>query len=485
MISSGKLYTASIILILFFGCLQVPAQNNKMQITGDSLKQIELNGLRYREVIGSVVITQGNLKITCDKAMHYFEKGEAELIGNVVAVQDTITIKTPRGYYYEETRTTFSEWGIELNDSHYTLKAKKGYYYFNEKKADFSDDVSLTDKNSVMKAKHLSYLREENKAVAVGSVMIADTSSVIFADSLEHYREKKISHGFRNVKIFNPKNRTVILSNEFNNVDSTGYASILGKPLFVQIDTTAEGKQDTLYISARTMEAYQDSTDRFVATDSVKMFRSNFAALNNLTTLYRKEDRIFTHKLESDVNPPVIWYEDSQMFGDSITLGMEKKKLKLIEVVQNAFMLSLNEGQQFRYDQMSGRRILMHFEEGEISRIDVDGALLSIYYMYEEKEPNGLVKASSERGKMFFKEKKIDDVKLYGAVVSEYHPENVILGKEKDFTLPGFIVYPGKPRKEEFLSDNVKEALKLLDEIIKDSDGKYPNLKKREPEKSL
>ena len=466
------------ILFLLAGLGESIAQNNKMQITGDSLKQIEENGMRYREVIGKVIITQGNLKINCDKAIHYFEKGEAELIGNVIAVQDTISIKTPRGYYYEETRTTFSEWGIELNDSHYTLKAKKGYYYFNEKKADFTDDVSLTDRNSVMRAKNLSYFREENKAVAVGSVMIADTSSVIYADSLEHFREKKVSHGFRNVKIFNPKNRTVILSNEFRNIDSTGYASITGKPLFVQVDTTADGKQDTLYISARTMEAYQDSTDRFVATDSVKMFRSNFAALNNLTTLFRKEDKIFTYRLESDLNPPVIWYEDSQMFGDSITLGMKEKKLKLIEVVQNAFMLSLNEGQQFRYDQMSGRKILIHFTEGEINRIDVDGALLSIYYLYEEKEPNGLVKASSERGKMFFKEKKIDDVKLYGSVVSEYHPENVILGKEKDFTLPGFIIYPAKPRREDFLTDKIKDALKLLDEIIINKDGKYPNLKK-------
>ena len=454
------------------------AQAGKFLIHGDTLKPKTINGVECKEVIGGVIITQGNLVITCLHAIHYEDKNEAELIGNVVARQDTITIKAQRGYYYGNTRTAFSETGIELNNGHFTLKARKGYYYANEKKADFYENVKMFDSVSNVTTNHLTYLRDEDKATAVGNVVMSDTSSVLFADSLIHFRAKRLSYGYKNVKIFNPKSKTIILAGMFEKVDSTGYSRITDKPLFVQVDSTAGGKTDTLYISSKTMDAYQDSTDRFVARDSVKMFRSTFSAVNNLTTLFRKENKIFTYKLEGDLKPPVIWNDDSQLYGDSIYINMEKKKLKLIEIFQNAFMLSLNEGQQFRFDQMSGRKIYMHFNEGEINNIDIDGALLSIYFLYDNKEPNGLVKSSSEKGKMLFKEKKLDDVKLYGSVVSDYHPENVILGKEKDFTLPGFVLFKNRPRKEDFLTGEVKSALNRLQEIIKNENGKYPYLKK-------
>lgn len=461
-------------------------QAKDVQITGgESLEQKEIDGVRYRELIGAIVITQGDLKITCRQANQYYEKNEFELIGDVVATQDTITIKTPRAYYYGDTRIVYSEWKLELNDSHYTLKADRGYYFSNEKKADFYQNVRLFDKVTYIASDSLNYFRNENKAIAVGSVMVSDTSSVLFTDTLFHFREKRFSQGFGHVKMFNPGNKTVILSGRFENNDSTGYSLITMKPLFVQVDSTSDGKLDTLYISSKKMEAYQDSTDRFTAIDSVKIFRNNFSAVNNLTTLFRKKNRIFTHKLESDLTPPVLWYEKSQLFGDSVYITMEKKKLKYIEVIQNAFMLSQNEDKEYRFDQMSGKKLLMNFTDGEIKRLDIDGALLSIYYLYDNKEPNGLVKASSERGNMYFKEKKVDDVKLYGSVGSDYHPENIILGKEKDYTLPGFVIFKNKPRKEEFFSKEVDEALIKLDEIIKNKNGKYPYLKRREPKKSI
>lgn len=476
-----------IIPMLFLLTFNLFAQQERIQINAPegSLSQKEVNGVKFREFVGNVVITQGNMRTTCDQAIYYYEKEEAELIGNVVCVQDTITIKTPKGYYYGNTRMVFSESGLELNDSHYTLRAKKGYYYFNEKRADFSNQVVLFDKISNVIADKLTYFRDESKAVAVGNVQVCDTSTVVFADSLIRLREKKISYGYKNVKMFSPSNKTIMLADKFETNDSTGYSRITERPFFIQVDSTTEGKLDTLYMTSKTMEAFQDSTDRFTATDSVKIFRNNFSTVNSMTLFKRKDNKIFTNRLEGDANPPVLWYDNSQLIGDSISIHIEEKKLKQIQIIQNAFMLSVNEGFEYRYDQISGRNILMRFNEGEIKQIDIEGNLLSIYYLYDGKEANGLVKSSSEKGKLFFNEKKIEDVKLYGSVVSDYNPENIILGKEKDFTLPGFVIYKNKPRKEEFLTKEVKAALIKLDEIIKNSDGKYSNIKRREPKKSL
>lgn len=110
-------------------------------------------------------------------------------------------------------------------------------------------------------------------------------------------------------------------------------------------------------------------------------------------------------------------------------------------------MISQDSVYQFRYNQMSGDTIYLYFNDGDLSQTNVNGNVLSIYYLFDEKEPNGLLKSSGEKFKIFIADNKVTDVKLYGSPVSEYHPENLVKGNEKSFTLPTFILYSNKPDK--------------------------------------
>jgi hypothetical protein len=71
--------------------------------------------------------------------------------------------------------------------------------------------------------------------------------------------------------------------------------------------------------------------------------------------------------------------------------------------------------------------------------------------MYDNNKPNGLIQSSAESADLFFEDGKISNVKLYGTPESEYHPEPVVMGKEKDFTLPSFIIFNNRPTKETIL----------------------------------
>ena len=73
--------------------------------------------------------------------------------------------------------------------------------------------------------------------------------------------------------------------------------------------------------------------------------------------------------------------------------------------------------------------------------------------MYDEEEANGLIKSSGREAKIFFKDNQVDKVYLYKDPVTEYHPEQLVKGNEKDFTLPTFIIYSNKPQKEQLLKD--------------------------------
>jgi hypothetical protein len=108
---------------------------------------------------------------------------------------------------------------------------------------------------------------------------------------------------------------------------------------------------------------------------------------------------------------------------------------------------------------MSGDTILLGFQKGKLSRTKVDGSVLSIYYMYEEGEPNGLLKSSANEIVIDFEDNYVKEVSLFGSPITEYHPENKVENNEKSFTLPTFILHNNRPSKSEFNSLYLKQKL--------------------------
>ena len=88
MLISQKLYLL-LIFLLFSVYSFSQEESESIRVIGDSLVGSVVNGESIREVIGKVVLTQGNVVVTCDKAIQYLSKNEAELIGNVVVNQDS------------------------------------------------------------------------------------------------------------------------------------------------------------------------------------------------------------------------------------------------------------------------------------------------------------------------------------------------------------------------------------------------------------
>ncbi|MEW6702038.1 MAG: OstA-like protein [Bacteroidota bacterium] len=436
-------------------------EDDRIEVLGDSLVGRTVNGESIREWRGNVVMTQGVVKITCEKAIQYIARNEAELIGKVVVIQDSITIKTDRGYYYGDTKIAFSNADLFLTDGHVNLNSKNGYYYFDEKRSYFYENVKLNDSLSSLSADRLTYYDDSDKAVAAGNVQVNDSSSTTFADSLIHLRNTKETFAFNNIRIYNPSNRLAIYGNKLEDFGDKNYSKILGNPFLVRIDTTSNGELDTLMISAKLMESFDDSTKRLVATDSVRMVRKNFASVNGQTFYFQDGDKIQTFRRESDAMPPVMWNEETQLVGDSIDIVLKDNRLDWMEIRSNASIITPNKNSGDRFDQISGKNIKLFFGKDGLEKTEAEGSALSIYYMYEDEEPNGLLKSSAERAKIFFKDNTVSDVRFYGKPVSEYHPENVIQGKEKDFTIPTFRIFSNRPTKENLLF-NRKDVLSFL-----------------------
>lgn len=443
-----------ILLVLFISISSsfMYSQDERITIVGDSLVGKYINGENIREIHGNVVMTQGEVRITCNKAIQYLDKNEAVLTGNVIATQDTITIFTDRAFYYGDDKYTYSDSPVKLYDGHVTLTALTGYYYFDYERAEFFNEVKLVDSLNTLEADELFYYNNLDRAVSIGSVRIYDEKSEIRADSLIHLRNDDRSFAFSNIRISYPESSVIITGNYLQDEGRKNYTYISGEPVLTQVDTSAEGKVDTLIVLSETMEAYQDSTNKLIASDSVRIVRGDFFSVNEYSLFLRNDDKIITYKPEEKSPQPIIWFDNSQLIGDTIRVSLNKNNIDWIDISGNSFILSKVKGYENRFDQISGKHTKMLFENNDLKRTEVEGNVLSFYYLFEEEVANGVLKSSSERAVLVFEDNTIVDVNLYGSIKSEYHPENLVIGKEKSFTLPSFIIHNNRPDKEEILN---------------------------------
>ena len=422
-----------------------------IKVVGDSLIGRMQGDISYREVIGNVVMTQGDVRVTCNRAIQNLTNNNAELIGNVVVVQDTVTILSEKGYYFGNEKYIYSDTSVSLNDGHVLLTADSGFYYFDLKKAVFNTNVQLVDSNSVLNSDKLIYFSKLEKAIASGSVNISDTSSTIYCDSLIHNRDTQKSHAFKNVKIVNPNQRLTIVGEELIDEGKNNITRILGEPLLTKIDSNGTNGEDTLFIRAMRFEAIEDSTQKLFAIDSVRIIRGDLFSTNSYSVLYRNENRLMTKKMKLDKNSPVLWFTNSQLVGDSINIYIANNKLDSIHIRNDATILSKNEKFEFRFDQITGDDINLFFQDGKINKTVVNGNVLSVYFVYEDNMANGLMKSSSNKATMYFENNEVSNVNMYSDVQSEYHPENLVEGNELDFTIPTFMIYKNKPIRKNLL----------------------------------
>lgn len=461
-----KIFLLKILMLqLFLTGLSFAQQGDLIRVVGDSLVGKVSSGEAIREVYGNVVLTQGDVVITCNRAIQYISRNEAELIGNVIAKKDTLTIKTPHGYYFGNLSKTKSNSGVYLDDKKVILTADSGEYYFNEDRAFFETNVKLYDTTATLTSDKLTYFQKQDRTVATGNVKIVDNENEIIADTLEHFRNTKVTFAFSNVMIKNKKNNTQIYGEHLEDYREKNYSIIDVNPLLLQVDTTyatnsdsvKEMKLDTLFIKSRVMESFRDSVERFIATDNVLILKNEFASRNDLTLYYKDKNVIITNKINDDARQPIIWDGNSQLTGDSIKIFLDGNQIKQLNVNNLAFMMSQNENYDDRYDQTSSDSVKIYFNDNNISEADFFGNVYSIYYLYEGETKNGLTKSNSVRAKVLFENNEVSEVKLYVNPASEYYPEKEVTGNEKTYLLPRFIIMEDRPTKEEMY-----QALKQL-----------------------
>ncbi|MGB9591014.1 MAG: hypothetical protein ACPL1K_00680, partial [Candidatus Kryptoniota bacterium] len=185
--------------------------------------------------------------------------------------------------------------------------------------------------------------------------------------------------------------------------------------------------------------------ERFLATDSVEVIRSELEARCGLGTYFANDSLIVL------VNSPVVWYEDNQLTGDTISVYLRNKMVSRVHVVGFAFALSQSDSlYQDRFNQLKGKELTMYLNNKKVQRIVVDNNAVSLYYLYDKNKPNGVNKVSGDKVVMYFTNGKVERISVSGGVEGDYYPEKMIKGRVASYNLDGFELYSDRPTKADF-----------------------------------
>ena len=404
-------------------CLAIPALAQQSKIielrNADTLKGRTIRDEDVRELIGRVHFVQiasegGFVDVWCDRALRYMVQNKIELFGNVKVVRDSITIRSKEGVYYAEQRMIEGKNGVQLERGKTFLTARNGEYFVDEKRSHFIGDVVLADTSTTITCKEMYYYEAESRSVAIGNVHVFENLNGvnIYGDSLIHIEQKK-------------------------------FTLVLKQPRLVKIDTSAGGTIDTMVVVSREMQSIQDTIGRFTATDSVSMVKDGMSAKCGKAIYFVNNDLIAlqTH--------PVIWSDENQITGDSIRIRMEDKRIRSLWVKNRAMAISrVDTAMPNRFNQITGRELTMYFRANKLEQVDVQKNATSLYYLFDNKEPNGANKSSGDRIFIDFVADDVDRIKIIGGVQGQYFPEKMMKMHEQDYNLDGFRWYENRPIRQ-------------------------------------
>ncbi len=459
----------TVLLFLLLISFDIIAQDKITINHADSLVGKTIDGEQVREATGNVSLTHNNLNITCNRVIQYFNQNKADLYGNVKVVQDTLSIYAPQGTYYGNESKVICPAGATLTDPKTTLKANYGVYFFNQDLANFRGNVRITDNRTyTINSDELDYYRGVQKSYARGNVVIVSDSSTIYSDNLvyekligistatgnvriesdstiitskkaTYYEFEKKSIAEENVKIDFLSENAVVYGNYSENYEKTNYSFVKGKARLIQIESK-EGKTDTTFIFSEKMESFRNKPEHYIALDSVRTIRNDFLSVSQAGYYFR--DISGKGGVICLSHEPVVWKEGLQVTGDSIYAYFHDD-IDDIFINRSAFALQLNDLNVTRYDQISGIFMHIKFLDNEVNYIQVDTNAASIYFVYDVESPNGANRSNGEVIKLYFKDKKVDKVKILGKPKGTYFPENLV--NTDELKLLGFRIRTDKP----------------------------------------
>lgn len=426
----------------------------------------------------NVTLRDSNTVLTANEGVYYSTERKAIFEGNVSAVSDSGNLTSNQLTYWRGTEQSYAVGNVRL--------------------------FSLSD-SSLLTCDTLDH-RPRLETFARGHVVLTSTkeAAILTGDSLRHLPQEFYTVVTGSPRLTQIDSTLRLIYPSDSTAEGEADDTLTGKPLppdslAVRLDTIRRGdsiftlRRDTTTITAHKLERFTKERKEFTATGQARIRRETLEAAAEIARFFEEEEIVAlgpgetaatsppnstsdsvatdtTDVVEEPVYPsgpegplepespsdpvageppppfngPIVWYDKSQLTGDTITVYLQEKKLQTIDVEGNSFALSTSDAPE-RYDQLAAERLIFNVRQDTIRSVHANGAAASIYFLYENTAPNGLNRSSGDTIVISFIDGKASRVGIYGPrtrLEGEVIPEKDVSGREAVYRLSGFNKHP-------------------------------------------
>lgn len=453
-----------------------------------SLKQVIIEGQSVQKLVEDVWLIHETTNIKCDSAYFYKSTNSARAFGNVriTDIEDGLNL---RGEYMEydgngrlakmrgkvvllddsaNLYTDFLDFdrnkqigfyfnGGKLVDSTNVLTSISGYYNTETKASQFIESVFLESPDYQLTTDTLNYstlskvlttrgateaftfegdtlrtnmglLYNSNlkySEVYYGNIITADydikADSIFANDSTQFYQADK------NVRMKSKEDSLTIFGEHMKYYRTEGKAIVYEDAYLRKLI-----QNDSLFIKGDTLLSVQDSLkdQKFLtAYRGVEMFKSDMQGRADSVSYNLYDSTIYLYQ------NPIIWNIDSQIEADSINISIRNNVIHRMDLALNSFVIT--QDTVLNFNQVKGRNMKVFFEDGLISRADIDGNGESIYFAIDKKDgSSSMNKVICSNMAIYFENNTVSELRMFSNVEGDYVPPIEI--EEPDTKLRGF-----------------------------------------------
>lgn len=460
-------------------------------------------------VKGNVRFRQGTVYMNCDSAYFFRKANKITAFGNIyIRQQDTLNLwgdyleydgdkklayvkdnvrlrdqqmelKTNLVQYDLENKVAFYTRGGKITNGQDKLRSRVGRYYSRSKEFYFKDSVVLVNPEYVMKSDTLQYNTFTKVAVFHGPTYITSEENTIFcrygwydtknntsqfskgawiagkenklvADSMLYNRNTEVGRAFNNITLIDTAEKIKIRGEYgiYNRNERKTW--ITGNPLAIKyLD------DDSLFLKADTLIDERDTNNvrKLSAFHNTKIHKSDMQGVSD-SLVYS-----FTDSTIAMFGLPILWTENNQITGDTITIYRKNGELNKMDAMNNAFIAS--EEKPGKYNQISGRDMTSMFEDNKLKTVMVYGNGQSVYYAKEnDTSYTGVNHIICSDMHITVDSNKVEDIIFYGQPDGGFYPVNELPSDKS--TLPNMNWQIEKrPVLEVFMDQKVQQEKNL------------------------
>lgn len=367
--------------------------------------------------------------------------------GNIVSTKDKNTLTSRRGIYHSKTQTFFFRDKVVLKNLDYTVKCDTLQYNNASEVAYFFGPTNITGDKTQLYCENGYYDTKMDESRFGKNARVISEKHVLLGDSIYYNGKKEYGEVFKNVSIRDTTSNYIISGDYGFHNEKSKESYVTKRALLTQI---YEGN-DSLFVHADTLRSLPDTDERnnIYAYHGVRMFKSDMQGLCD-SLVYHESDSMFYM-----FRNPVLWNEENQITGDSISVRAFDGNVENFYVRGNAWIIS--QAAVEKYNQIKGRSMTGYFTDNDLRTVDVNGNGQLVYFPEEEKNGKknimGHNKGVCSNIRISILDKKIVGIKMLTEPDSKFSP--IKLASKADFILEGF-QWRGEERpksKEEVFGD--------------------------------